>query len=245
MEPIIRIRDLSKIFTDGWRRPEVAALEGVSLELFKGQVLGVFGGNGSGKSTLLKTICGLSEATSGTIKIDGLDPMSAVRAEKIGFLPERANYPGFFTPERYLEVLGKLGGLSSEELRLQVETCLNRCRLLGEKDKLIRKLSKGFLQRVALAQALIHDPAVVVLDEPLDGMDPLAREHFLELVGELKSSGKTVVVSSHVTGGLETLCDQVLVLHNGKSHFMGPPDFEGGFQAWFLERLKEVEVSVA
>lgn len=245
MEPIIRIRSLSKIYTDGWRRSEVVALEGISLELSRGQVLGVFGGNGSGKSTLLKMICGLSEVTSGTIKIDGLDPMSAVLAEKIGFLPERAAYPGDFTPERYLEFLGKLGGLSSEELRLQVEACLKRCKLLGEENKPIRKLSKGFLQRLALAQALIHNPAVVVLDEPLDGMDPLAREHFLALVEELKFSGKTVVVSTHITEGFETMCDQVLVLHDGKSLFIGSPDFEGGFQAWFLECLKEVEVPVA
>lgn len=245
MEPIIRIRDLSKIYTDGWRRTEVAALEDVSLDLLRGEVLGVVGGNGSGKSTLLKTICGLNKITSGTISIDGRDPASAVFRAKIGFLPERATYPGYFTPECYLQFLGKLGGLSSEELRLQVKACLKQCRLLGEKDKPIRRLSKGFLQRLALAQALIHDPDVLVLDEPLDGMDPLTREHFLSLVEELKNSGKTVVVSTHVAEGLETMCDQVLVLHNGKPLFIGAPDFEGGFQAWFLERLKEVEVPVA
>ena len=245
MDSAIRISGLSKVYSDGWGRSKVVALEDISLDLKKGEALSVFGGNGSGKSTLLKLLAGLSGGHRGSVEVFGLVPLAAVRNNLVGFLPERVTYPGHFSATGYLSFLAQLGGGTSEEQRCRVETCVARCHLENEQNKLIRKLSKGMLQRLALAQALIHDPHLVVLDEPLDGMDPLAREHFCLLMKELKAAGKTLVISTHISECIEVLCDQAVVLHEGRSLFSGPATFENGVQEWILKRLKKVEVSIA
>jgi len=242
MEPVIRIERLTKVFSDGWGHPRFTALEGLSLEVQPGQIVGIFGGNGSGKSTLLKLLCGLLRKTGGELVISGASPDEAVRQDRIGYLPERPGYPGFNTARKLLVLYGKLSGLSGEILEKRVYDCLKQCRLEEQADVLIRKLSKGGIQRLAMAQVLIHDPEVLLLDEPVDGLDPLAREGVETLLRELREAGKTVILSTHLVAGLESLCDQVLILHQGRSIFCGPPEFETGMQSWILERLKEEEV---
>ncbi|MDA0349327.1 MAG: ABC transporter ATP-binding protein [Verrucomicrobia bacterium] len=239
MGSLIHIKDLKVVFSDGWKKNRLTALDGISLEVQPGQVVGVLGSNGSGKSTLLKVLCGLLVDTKGEIEIAGLSPAEAVRKNLIGYLPERPSFPGFLTPGKFLQQLARLSGFSNEKVENQVNSCLNRCQLDDQKELPIRKLSKGALQRLALAQALVHDPEVLLFDEPLDGLDPLARENVVCQIQELKSVGKTLLISTHFTEGLETLCEKVLILHEGKPIFCGAPEFKDGLQGWLLKHLKE------
>jgi ABC-2 type transport system ATP-binding protein len=239
MEPAIRIEGLTKVFPDGWGKASFTALQDTSLEVAKGQIFGVFGGNGSGKSTLLKLCCGLLQKSGGEIGILGLEPKVALRHDLIGYLPERPRYPDYSTPRKLLGLFGKLSGFSGDSLEKRISECLDICLLNPLAEIQVRKLSKGGIQRLALAQALIHDPKVLVLDEPVDGLDPLACEGVATILGKLRDDGKTVLLSTHFVAGLEGLCDQVLVLDRGCSLYLGPPDFEDGFQPWLLKKLKE------
>ncbi|MCZ6674676.1 MAG: ABC transporter ATP-binding protein [Verrucomicrobia bacterium] len=241
MEPAIRIEGLSKDFSDGWGRKGHMALEALSLDISKGELVGVFGGNGSGKSTLLKLLCGLLQPTRGSLEIAGNSPAKSIREDLIGYLPERPGFPTYQSPRKLLTLFAKLSGLSGSILDDRVNACLNRCRLESQADVPVVKLSKGGIQRLAMAQALIHDPQVLLLDEPMDGLDPLALEGVEKLVQDLRDEGKTVLISSHLVRGMETLCDRVLILHNGRSIFFGPPDFEEGMESWILKRLRDEE----
>ena len=239
MGSLIHIKDLKVVFSDGWKKNRFTALDGISLDAQAGHVIGVLGSNGSGKSTLLKVLCGLLVDAKGEIEIAGLSPSQAARKKLIGYLSERPSFPGHLTPEKFLQHLARLSGCSKESLGALINSCLNRCRLDDQKELPIRKLSKGSIQRLALAQALVHDPDVLLFDEPLDGLDPLARENVLAQIEELKLAGKTLIISTHFTEGIEMLCDTVLILHEGKSIFCGAPEFKDGLQAWLLNRLKE------
>lgn len=239
MEPVIELEGLSKVYADGWGRTGTSALQSLCLEIGPGQVLGVFGGNGSGKTTLLKILCGLLPNYDGVARLLGTDPQTTVSRNKVGFLPERPVFPAHHTPESFLNLVGRLSGLSGEKLSLQIESCLSRFCLSSQANRSIRKLSKGGIQRLALAQTLIHDPEIVILDEPMDGLDPLAREETEKIFRELIEDGKTIIMATHLLDGLESLCDQVLILHEGRSIFQGAPQFESGINPWLLEKLRE------
>lgn len=241
MEPVIRIDGLSKVFSDGWRNQGRQALAPLSMEIASASILGVAGGNGSGKSTLLKLLCGLLEPTAGAIEVLGVNPTKAVRHGQVGYVSERPGFPGHATPRKLLLAFGKLSGLSGDLLRSRLEECLKTFELEEQADLAIRKLSKGGVQRLSLTQALIHDPQVILLDEPLDGLDPRARERVVALVNDWRLKGKTVILSSHFLNELQTLCDQVLILHQCRSIYQGRPDFDKGMEAWLLERLRKAE----
>jgi ABC-2 type transport system ATP-binding protein len=241
MEPEIRIEGLSKVYAIGWSRSGPKAINSLSFEVQKGQIVGVLGGNGSGKSTLLKSICGLLPISTGSILISGSDPATAVHQKKLGYLPERPSFPGYQTPRNFLMYLGRLSGVDGGSLKGRVQTCIEECGMQKVADTRIGQLSKGGIQRLAMAQALLHDPEVLLMDEPMDGLDPLARDNTTAHIRRLSDAGKTVVFATHLLEGLESVCDQLLVLHRGRSIFFGPPQFESGIKTWLLDRLREGE----
>ena len=239
METIISIDGLSKHYSDGWGRRAACALENLSLKLDVGQLLGICGGNGSGKTTLLKIICGLLPHYEGQVQLSGERPADAVGRQLLGFVPERPTFPSHHSPRSFLRYCGKLGGLAGKELATQVEQVLQRVGLQEQAEEKLSRQSKGNLQRLALAQALVHEPNILIADEPMDGLDPLAREQAEALFRELVAEGKTVIFATHLLEGLEELCDQLLVLHQGKAVFQGLPRFEAGLKSWLIGKLRE------
>jgi ABC-2 type transport system ATP-binding protein len=178
---------------------------------------------------------------SGQVRIRGDEPSRAVLEGCIGYLPERPAYPDYLTPQKLLSHYGKLSGIEKGDLGSQVDGCIEQCGLGKVANQRIGKLSKGALQKLAMAQALIHDPTVLLLDEPMDGLDPLARKHAFRLIRTLKDEGKTVLLATHLIDGLEHCCDQLLILDRGRVIFQGPPAFEAGLEAWLVDRLHKQE----
>ena len=237
METVIRIDGLSKRYADGWGRKGNHVLLDLSMKVTAGQVLGVCGGNGSGKSTLLKILCGLLTDFEGEVVVGETKPAQAAHRGQIGFVPERPSFPSHYSPRRFLAFMGKLSDLEAGACKERIDPILQQVGLLDQADKKISTLSKGAVQRLSMAQALLHDPQVIIADEPMDGLDPLACQKTEQVFRSLADEGKTVLVATHLLDGLEELCDQLLVLHKGRSLFQGEPQFEEGLKQWLLSRL--------
>lgn len=209
--------DLTKDYFVGfWRKRPKRALDHVSLQVEKGEVFGLLGPNGAGKTTTLKTVLRLVFPTSGTARILGkeLDDVS-VRA-RIGYLPEQPNFYDHLTAEEFLNYAGQLFGIEVFDRRRRVAKLIDRVGLVDSRNIPLRKFSKGMLQRVGIAQALINDPELIFLDEPMSGLDPLGRREVRDLILELKKGGKTVFFSTHILPDAETLCDRVAILSRGR-----------------------------
>ena len=239
MDPVISIDGLSKQYSDGWGREGRLALDHLNLEVKSGTLLGVIGGNGSGKTTLLKILCGLLPDYEGVAKVLGNDPRRASQQNQLAYIPERPRFPTHHTPRSFLKFCGHLSGLNGARLDARIEDCLHDSSLTDQATCRIGQLSKGGAQRLALAQALIHDPQVIVADEPMDGLDPFARETTEQLLQSLVQVGKTVLLATHLLEGADNLCDQVIVLHRGQTIFEGPPKFESNLKHWFLDTLRK------
>jgi len=196
---------------------ETRAISDLSFSIEKGQVVGFLGLNGAGKSTALKILAGFLLPTSGSVRIDGVDTVAdpeALRA-RIGFLPERPALYDEMTVSGFLTYLAKLRGLSSAELARRLPTVLAKTALVGKEDQVIGTLSLGFRKRLGIAQAIIHDPALVILDEPIGGLDPQQIREMRGLVRDL-GGDRTVLISSHILPEVEETCDQLLVLREGE-----------------------------
>lgn len=242
MDPVISIDGLSKEYSEGWGRQGRLALDHLNLEVKLGTLLGVIGGNGSGKTTLLKILCGLLPEYDGRVKLLGKTPRELAQQNQVAYIPERPRFPAHHTARSFLDLCGKLGGLSGKRLDTRVEDCLALSSLSDQATRRIGQLSKGGIQRLALAQALIHEPQVIVADEPMDGLDPLARQKTEQLLRGLVEAGKTVLLATHLLDGADSLFDQIVVLHNGQSIFEGPPRFDSSLKQWFLETLRKEQV---
>jgi ABC-2 type transport system ATP-binding protein len=192
------------------------ALDGVSLVVQRGEVFGYLGPNGSGKTTTLKILLGLVAADSGRITI--LDRSHADRSWRyqVGYLPEQPYFYDYLTAAEYLDYAGRLSGMSAGHRRERARLLLERVAMARSADVPLRRYSKGMLQRVGLAQALINDPELVVLDEPMSGLDPLGRRLVRDVILDLKSAGKTVFFSTHILSDAESLCDRVALLKGGR-----------------------------
>ncbi|MDG2167839.1 MAG: ABC transporter ATP-binding protein [Opitutales bacterium] len=239
MDPVISIDGLSKQYSEGWGRKGRLALNHLSLEVKSGTLLGVIGGNGSGKTTLLKILCVLLPEYDGGVELLGKSPREVAQQNQVAYIPERLRFPAHHTPQSFLNFCGRLSGLSGEHLDDRVEDCLALSSLTGQATRRIGQLSKGGVQRLAVSQALIHEPQVIVADEPMDGLDPLARQKTEQLLRELVEAGKTVLLATHLLEGADSLFDQILVLHRGQSIFEGPPKFDSSLKQWFLETLRK------
>lgn len=213
---VVQTEQLSKIFRVGFWGKRVTAVDGLSLEVRRGEVFGFLGPNGAGKTTTIKMLMGLIYPTSGTARLFGRDLGDPQTKARLGFLPESPYFYDYLTSREFLGFYGHLFGLWGAVLDKRVDELLELVGMTHAKDLQLRKFSKGMLQRVGIAQALINDPELVVLDEPMSGLDPIGRKEVRDLILRLKESGKTVLFSSHILHDAEVLCDRVAMILKGR-----------------------------
>ncbi len=211
----IEITGLSKQFT-GKRMTRVDALKDLNLTIAAGEVFGFLGPNGAGKSTTIKLLMGLLRPTSGAARIMGLDSSQAGSRSSVGFLPENPAFYDYLSAEEYIAFVGSQFRMESALLAKRSEEVLERLDLWEARKRPMRGYSKGMVQRVGLAQALVHDPDVYVLDEPMSGLDPIGRALVKDIILDLKKQGKCVFFSTHITDDVEKVCDRVGVINKGK-----------------------------
>jgi ABC-2 type transport system ATP-binding protein len=212
----ITCRRLSKTYRLGLRARKVEALADLDLAVEAGSIYGFVGPNGAGKSTAIKVLVGLVRASAGTAALFGR-PIDDSRARlAVGYLPENPSFHDFMRPLEVMRYLGRLSGLSGAELDRRALALLERVGLGHALDLTVRKFSKGMVQRLGLAQALVHDPPLLVLDEPMSGLDPIGRKEVRDLVLELGHQGKTIFFSTHILSDVETICDRVGMLLKGR-----------------------------
>lgn len=226
MSSIVEIENLTKDYDVGfWRKRKVRALDGLSLTVNEGEILGFLGANGAGKTTTLKLLMRLIFPTSGTARILGHDIGDVSMHSQIGYLPENPYFYDYLTALEFLNFCGDLCGVSKTVREKRARELLTRVGLKETKWKTqLRKFSKGMLQRVGLAQALINDPRIVFLDEPMSGLDPIGRREVRDLIAQLRDEGKTVFMCSHILSDIEVLCDRVAILKGGRLAQVGALD---------------------
>ncbi len=217
----IRITNLSKTFKGG-ARGEVRALDDVCFEVHPGEIFGLLGPNGAGKTTMVKVLLGSLHPTSGTASINGYDIRTEVARREIGFLPENHRFPSYLTGRQMLLCFGGMAGLSATEIKTKIDPLLKMVGMLDWQNTKLRKYSKGMMQRLGLAQALVNDPDLIFLDEPTDGVDPIGRREIRDILLGLKKQGKTIFLNSHLLSEVESVCDRVGILNKGKLIKIGP-----------------------
>jgi ABC-2 type transport system ATP-binding protein len=218
----IETTELAKTYAVGfWRKKPWVALRPLNLTVDEGEVFGFLGPNGAGKTTTLKLLMGLVLPTGGSARILGKDIGDAEVKAQIGFLPEQPYFYDYLTAQELLRYYARLSGVEAKGLDPKIEALLGRVGLKDAAHMQLRKFSKGMLQRVGLAQAILHDPRVVFLDEPMSGLDPMGRREVRDLMEELKHQGKTVFFSTHILSDAEALCDRVAVIHQGELRGVG------------------------
>jgi ABC-2 type transport system ATP-binding protein len=220
--PAIEILGLEKTYSVGfWRKKPKQALRPLHLTVAEGEIFGFLGPNGAGKTTTLKLLMGLMFPTSGTARILGREINDPVMKAQIGFLPEQPYFYDYLTAHELLTYYGQLSGVAAKQLRRKVDEVLQRVGLPDAGGVQLRKFSKGMLQRVGIAQAILHDPKVVFFDEPMSGLDPMGRREVRDLMEQLKHEGKTVFFSTHILSDAEALCDHVAIINKGELRGVG------------------------
>jgi len=214
VEPVLEIRNLSVTYGKGARA--VKALDGVSLELVPGEIFGLIGPNGAGKTTLIKAVLGLIEPDRGEVRVGGEPGGSVAARSRLGYMPEVAYYYDFLRAGEFLRLCGRLCGMRGRALERRITSLLDRLGLAAHRRKLIKHYSKGMRQRLGLAQAMLHEPGLLLLDEPTSGLDPLARRDVRRLMLALRDEGRTVLFSSHELSEVETVCDRVAMINGGR-----------------------------
>lgn len=223
MPAAIEIDDLTKDYEVGfWRKRKVRALDGLSLAVEEGEIFGFLGANGAGKSTTMKLLMRLIYPTAGRARILGRDIEDIAMHASLGYLPEHPYFYDYLTARELLEYCAELFGHTRRDCRARAADMLARVRLEEKSwDKQLRKFSKGMLQRVGLAQALVNDPSIVFLDEPMSGLDPIGRREVRDLIASLRTTGTTVFFCSHILADIEVLCDRAAILQRGKLAHIG------------------------
>jgi len=215
-------RDLTKVYTDFWGRPKVRALEGLDLTIHRGEVFGLLGPNGSGKSTTIKLLLGLIFPTKGEALVMGKKCGSTEVNARIGFLPEESYLYRFLNGEETLHFYGRLFKIPRKDLKKRVPLLLDTVGLDNKaRKRKLREYSKGMARRIGLAQALINDPDLILLDEPTTGLDPIGTREMKDLIVSLKNQGKTVILCSHLLADVQDVCDRITILFRGKRQTLG------------------------
>src|SRR5256885_11092284 len=212
---VVQTEQLSKVFRVGFWGKRVTAVDGLSLEVRRGEVFGFLGPNGAGKTTTLKLLMGLIYPTAGSARILGKDWREPEVRAQIGFLPEQPYFYDYLTALELLEYYAALSGIAARERKRRAAEMLSRVGLAEAARIQLRKFSKGMLQRVGIAQAILHDPKIIFLDEPTSWLDPMGRREVRDLIQSLQDQGKTIFFSTHILSDAESLCDRVAVIHQG------------------------------
>jgi ABC-2 type transport system ATP-binding protein len=218
----IEILGLEKTYSVGfWRKRPKVALRPLHLQVEEGKIFGFLGPNGAGKTTTLKMLMGLMFPTGGSARILGMEINDPRMKAQIGFLPEQPYFYDYLTARELLEYFAGLSGVPARDRSQRSQTMLERVGLGDSGGVQLRKFSKGMLQRVGIAQAILHEPKVVFFDEPMSGLDPMGRREVRDLMDQLRQEGKTVFFSTHILSDAEALCDQVAILHQGELRGVG------------------------
>ena len=206
---VIETRNLGKIYRDFWGRKKVAALKSLDVEVLKGEIFGLLGPNGSGKSTTIKLIQGLLFPTSGRAFVFGKDARDVTKNERIGYLPEESYLYKFLNAEETLDFYGRLFDMPAELRRERSEQLIKMVGLQHARRRQLKEYSKGMTRRIGLAQALINEPDLLILDEPTTGMDPIGSREMKDLIVRLREEGKTILMCSHQLADVQDVCDRV------------------------------------
>ncbi|MEM4711326.1 MAG: ABC transporter ATP-binding protein, partial [Candidatus Woesearchaeota archaeon] len=211
MKQLISIENLSKIYKVK-RKEKVEALKNLNLEIYKGEVFGFLGPNGAGKTTTIKLLMGLIYPTSGCFYINGIKNTSNEYKKYVGYLPENPSFYDYLTGEELLHFVGKIYDMDEDTIFERTEKLLKTLDLYDARNRYIRSYSKGMVQRLGIAQCLLHDPDIYILDEPMSGLDPIGRILVRDIILELKSKDKCVFMSTHILNDIETICDRVGII---------------------------------
>jgi ABC-2 type transport system ATP-binding protein len=221
---VVKADKLAKTFRLGFLRKKVRAVEEVSFDVRRNEIFGFLGPNGAGKTTTIKMLTGLIFPSGGSATIFGEKVPTIAAKRRTGFLPENPYFYDYLSGEELLDLMGRLFGLSRAERRRRAGVLLERVGLGRAGDRALRKYSKGMLQRLGIAQALVNDPELVILDEPMSGLDPIGRKEIRDLIRDLRTEGKTVLFSTHILSDVELICDRVAIVVGGKLRDCGPLD---------------------
>lgn len=221
--PAIQINGLKKRYRAGFFGKGFDALKGVDFSVNRGEVFGLLGPNGAGKTTLIKVLLGIVRASGGTASVLGSAAGSKSARQRIGYLPENLSFPSHHTAWRALNLYGRLSHVDYRSIRDRGAELLARVGLAGRDRELVKRYSKGMRQRLGLAQAMLHEPDLMILDEPTDGLDPVGRSEIRQIIMEMKNEGKTVFLNSHILQEVELVCDRVAILAGGKLRGVGSP----------------------
>ena len=215
-EPAIQIENVTKRYRVGSGLKSKLALENVSLSVARGEVFGFLGPNGAGKTSLIKILVGIMNADAGICRIMGTESSTRDAKLKLGYLPERPYFHDFLTAAEFLRFHGRLVGMSEGAIDKRIPNLLEKVGLPKSRDQHLRTFSKGMLQRIGFAQALLHDPDVLILDEPMSGLDPVGRREVRDIIGEIAISGKTIFFSTHIVHDVEVVCTTVGYINGGQ-----------------------------
>lgn len=215
-DALIRVEQLRKTFRQGFWMRRVEAVKGISFEVQSGDIFGFLGPNGAGKTTTIKMLTGLIAPTSGSATLFGSPVPSPKAMRRIGFLPESPYVYPYVTPTEFVEMCARLSGLRGHLVRERTRHVLSKVGLSYAADRPVRRLSKGMVQRTGLAAALVSDPELLILDEPMSGLDPVGRKEVRDLIVDERRAGRTIFFSTHILSDVETLCDRVAILRRGE-----------------------------
>jgi ABC-2 type transport system ATP-binding protein len=218
---VVSVDRLVKTFRDFWHRPKVRAVDGLCLDVRRGEIFGLLGPNGSGKTTTIKVLLGLLHPTSGRVRVLGRSPRHVRTKSRIGYLPEESYLYPYLTPRETLRFYAKLFPMPADERDRRVEQLLDMVDLAGAANRPVGEFSKGMARRVGLAQALVNNPDLLILDEPTSGLDPIGCRQVKDLLLALSRRGKTIILTSHLLADMEDVCDRIGILYAGQLRALG------------------------
>jgi ABC-2 type transport system ATP-binding protein len=245
---VIETRSLTKVYRDFWGRQKVRALKALDLEVRRGEIFGLLGPNGSGKTTTIKLLLGLLFPTSGRALVFGKDASDVGKNERIGYLPEESYLYKFLNAEETLDFYARLFNIPAAERRERVNRLISEVKLDWARRRQLKEYSKGMTRRIGLAQALINDPELILLDEPTTGLDPMGSREMKDTILRLRDEGKTVLLCSHLLPDIQDVCDRIAILHSGELKELGRIDTlltvqdETQFRAKGLPKAAEEEI---